>query len=304
MKANPPQADIYRIAHLSDLHLTGVNQDFGCCLALVEDATAHGAEHLIISGDLVECGQMKVLKDFVAALKDRGWAGSNRLTIVPGNHDIFPASTRVLPVLRRPTSIYHDFAAITRGSRTGKGFRSLLRGAAYPFGKLLNDQVVLVGLDTTRNGERNPQNWAGGELSEEQMAATEEFFTQWSHVPHRVIVMHHHPWREGFDTHSIERIIGRVEQNFVKPSPEEVFAWIKSSNATLVLCGHVHQQLGIEKRSFGKRRFILRAGTAGGVDEGRGSDKLRIYHLLDLKPGGEVTVLARKFMENNCNKIE
>ena len=297
MKPSPSSNDTYRIAHLSDLHLTDVNRDFECCLALVEDATARGAEHLVISGDLVECGQMKVLKAFVGALRSRGWAGSNRLTIVPGNHDIFPLSKRVPPVLRRPTSIYRDFAAITRGSRTGSGFRSLLRGGIYPFGKILNDQVVLVGLDTTRNGEYNPKNWAGGELSEEQMSATEEFFELWRHVPHRVIVMHHHPWRESFFVPPIEGILGRVEQNFVKPTPEEAFAWIKSSNATLVLCGHVHQKDGIEKRSFGKGRFILRAGTAGGVDDCHGGRNRRIYHLLDLSPSGGVRIRARELWD-------
>lgn len=139
MKSTLPAKDAYRIAHLSDLHLTGVNLDFECSLALVEDATANGAEHLIISGDLVESGEMGVLKGFVAALKYLGWAGSNRLTIIPGNHDIFPWTYRKLPPLRWPASIFEDFVAITRGSRSGKGFRSLRRRAPYPFGKILND---------------------------------------------------------------------------------------------------------------------------------------------------------------------
>ena len=100
-------------------------------MALVEDAGARGAEHLIISGDLVESGEMKVLKAFVAALKKLGWTGSKRLTIIPGNHDIFPVSNRKLTLPRRPTSISHDFVAITRDSRTGKGFKSLRRGEPY-----------------------------------------------------------------------------------------------------------------------------------------------------------------------------
>jgi hypothetical protein len=122
----------YRIALLSDLHLTGVNRDFECCLALVEDAAAHGANHLVISGDLVESGEMKILKAFVSALKDLGWAGSRFLTIVPGNHDIFPATNRKIPTFRRPTSVFNDFIAITRGSRIGKGFRHCPKGIGFP----------------------------------------------------------------------------------------------------------------------------------------------------------------------------
>jgi 3',5'-cyclic AMP phosphodiesterase CpdA len=292
MKPIPLPKDTYRIAHLSDLHLTGVNRDFECSLALVEDATELGAEHIVISGDLVESGEMGVLKNFVAALKRLGWAGSNRLTIIPGNHDIFPATYRKMPSLRRPTSIYEDFVAITRGSRTGKGFRSLRRGVAYPFGKVLNERVVLVGLDTTRNDQWLPTSWASGELSEEQMTATDEFFSDWSHIPHRIIVMHHHPWRENFVGGNL------IEQNFVKPPPEEVLRWLHGSRATLVLCGHVHQKDSIEKVSFGKHLMILRAGTAGGVNDITDGDKRRIYHLLDLNPTKGIRIHAREFRDS------
>lgn len=152
--------------------------------------------------------------------------------------------------------------------------------------------MVLVGLDTTRNGEYNPKNWAGGELSEEQMSATDEFFSEWSHIPHRIVVMHHHPWRENF-------VGGNwIEQNFVKPPPDEVFAWLQGSKATLVLCGHVHHKGSIENVSLGKRRMILRAGTAGGVNDDKDGDKRRIYHLLDLSPGGGVRIRVREFWDS------
>lgn len=293
---HPVATGTYRIAHLSDLHLSGVNLDFECCMALVEDAGMRGAEHLIISGDLVESGEMKVLKAFVAALKKLGWAGSKRLTIIPGNHDIFPVSNRKFTLPRRPTAIFHDFVAITRGSRTGKGFRSLRRGEAYPFGKVLNEQVVLVGLDTTRNHEYNPLKWAAGELSEDQRAAADEFLGAWNHVPHRILVMHHHPWSQRFAREY--KFIDPLEQNFVIPPPDEVFEWIQGSNATLVLCGHVHQKSGIEKVSLGNRRVILRAGTAGGVHDDEDGDKRRIYHLIDLSPDGGIRIRAREFRDS------
>ena len=284
----------YRIAHLSDFHLVGQDEDFDRCLALADDARDQGAEHLVVSGDLVESGEMAVLRAFVAGLKRRGWAGSNRLTIVPGNHDIFPFTKRKIPTLRRPTSIFDDFVAITRGSRTGKGFRSLIRGSAYPFGKVLNEHVVLAGVDTTRNGQFNPLQWASGEFPGEQMGAVEEFFARWGHVPHRVLVMHHHPWAEVFEGG------GMIEQNFVDPPPEEVFEWIEDfSQATLVLCGHVHRKDGIEIRRFGRRGKILRAGTAGGVDDEENGQKRRVYHLLDLARNGSVRIRAQEFRDRD-----
>ena len=48
-----------------------------------------------------------------------------------------------------------------------------------------------------------------------------------------------------------------------------------------------------------KQQTILRAGTAGGVHDGVGGDKKRIYHLIDLSPKGAVKIHARVFRDRD-----
>ena len=282
----------FRLAHFSDFHLTEINEDFHRSLALVDDAIEQGADHLVITGDLVESGQMEVVKAFLVALKQRRWAGAKRLTLIPGNHDIFPFSKRVISPIRRPTAIFDEFVALTRGSRTGAGVTKLVRDEPYPFGKVLHKGVVLVGMDTTRNGKFNPLRWSEGELPEHHRDAAAEFFAEHTKAKHRIVAMHHHPWKEFFHG-------GKwIEQNFTTPRPEEVEAWLRKCGATLVLCGHVHQVAGIEARQFGRKCRVLRSGTAGGVDdEDADGNKLRIYHLVDFGTNGKVQITARKFSD-------
>lgn len=284
---------LYRLAHFSDFHLTDVDEDFDRSLAMIDDAIEQDADHLVISGDLVESGQMHVVEAFMSALDQRRWADAGRLTLIPGNHDIFPFSKRVIPPIRRPTGIFDEFVALTRSSRTGAGATKLLRGEPYPFGKILHKDVVVVGMDTTRNGKFNPLCWCEGELPKRHMEAAADFLASHAKAKHRIVAMHHHPWEEAFEG-------GKwIEQNFTTPPPDEVEAWLRKSRATLVLCGHVHQQVSIEQRRFGKKCLVLRSGTAGGVDdEGDNGEKLRSYHLIDLEFDGRTRIVRREFRDS------
>lgn len=283
----------YRLAHFSDFHLTDTNVDFRRSLNLIDDAIEQHADHLVVSGDLVESGQMDIVEAFMSALSRRGWGDGSRLTLIPGNHDIFPFSKRVLPPILRPTAIFRNFVALTDRSRSGTNTRGLLESEPYPFGKILNDRVVLVGMDTTRNGKFKPWCWSEGELPISHMKAAEVFLASHAKAKHRIVAMHHHPWDESFHGGNW------IEQNFTTPPPEDVEAWLRSCGATLVLCGHVHQAHSIEIRRFGKKCQVLRSGTAGGVDdEDENGNKLRVYHLIDLKTDGKTQFIRREFRDS------
>ena len=280
----------YTLAHLSDFHFAFLDDDFARGCALVDDAIAHGADHLVVTGDIADAAQMEVVRGFIRHLKGRAWAGPERLTVIPGNHDIFPISLRSRPSLRRPNLLFQKFNQATSGCR--KGAASLVAGETYPFGKVLSPDVVIVGMDTTRNEQFNPLKWAEGELQENHRAAVTDFFARHSQARHRIVAMHHHPWVENLEDSDW------VEQNFTTPPPEEVEAWLRTCGATLVLCGHVHQAESIEIRKLGRRCRVLRSGTAGGVDdEAADGDKLRVYHLVVLGANGRKKIVRRDFRD-------
>lgn len=288
----------YSLAHLSDFHFADLDDDFDRGCALADDAIEQGADHLVITGDIVDAGQMEVVRGFIRHLKGRQWANPDRLTVIPGNHDIFPISWHSLPSLRRPTSLFQEFTQATRGCRTGA--ERLVADGPYPFGKVLCPDVVLVGMDTTRNGQFSPLNWSEGELEEHHQEAVTDFFRLHSKAKHRIVAMHHHPWEEEFVWWGTI-----LEQNFTTPPPEEVEAWLRECGATLVLCGHVHQAESIEERRLGRRCRVLRSGTAGGVnDEDDDGDKLRVYHLVELFTNGRIKIIGREFWDSEFETTE
>ena len=274
------------IAHFSDFHIHN-DIELGRALAMVRHALVQNVDHLVISGDLVDAAETKLVERFRSGLRQLGWASSDRTTYALGNHDVFPLPGKLIPglvnwpKLTRPTANANRVLEITKSSRTGRGCTPLVTGEEHPVGKVLSDDVAIVVLDTIRRGQYNPQRWGEGELPKSHMQAVNRFFKQHSHTRHRIIALHHTPWRENIDK---EKLMG---QNFVEPPPETIMSWLETSGATLVLCGHIHCCWSIEKRPFGKNGIILRAGTAGGMHEG---DSIRVYHVIDLPAKAQQTI--------------
>lgn len=73
-----------RIAHLSDLHLNGSLERRGKLLRGLAQALEKKADHLLLTGDLTSKGRESQFEELAACLM--GWP-SERVTIVPGNHD-------------------------------------------------------------------------------------------------------------------------------------------------------------------------------------------------------------------------
>ena len=99
--------------------------------------------------------------------------------------------------------------------------------------------------------------------------------------------MHHYPWKDGSEDPDFN-------MNFTKPKPKVVLQWLKETKATLLLCGHTHCIHNITKRKFWNTCKVLRAGTAGGIDE---DDNLRAYHIIDLFKNGKTNISKLVFDE-------
>ena len=166
-----------RLAHLSDLHFNAANaRRVG---SLLESIAAARFDHLMISGDLVASAHSSEFDGLRAMLDDYGYTHSDKLTIIPGNHDIFgviyqtfshPAA--VIGGVRGPRSLlatantlwkfrkrltsydttaYHRDLAQFR-SHFPHAFSGHITtdGHAYgfPFAKPLPNDVALIGVDS------------------------------------------------------------------------------------------------------------------------------------------------------------
>jgi 3',5'-cyclic AMP phosphodiesterase CpdA len=87
-------SSVDRIAHFSDFHLSDTGQEFGRAVNLVRHALSLKVDHVVITGDLVDVTQTDVISAFWGRLRPLGWSGGTRMSFCPGNHDVFPVSTR------------------------------------------------------------------------------------------------------------------------------------------------------------------------------------------------------------------
>lgn len=276
---------MYRIAHLSDFHLLGFDADFDRAVAMISQAQEE-ADHVVIAGDIVDCAKASILREFQASLEELGLRQAAKVTIVPGNHDIFPV-TKKPPFVRpgRPTKNWEYFCDLFASSRRGRGSRALVRGEPFPVGKILNENVVLAAIDSTRNGCYDPRMWASGELPDHHIDAVADFFTAHAKARHKVVVMHHCPWRALEEAEHKDFPMGMAE-----PDADTAVNWLQWAGATLVLCGHYHA--AVERKSLGGGLTGFCAGTAGGADD---ENDDRLFHILELGDDGKVRIKKRAF---------
>src|SRR6478736_3675239 len=75
------------IAHLSDSHIRDAN-DLRAFERQLDRVTAGGAEHLVLSGDLLDRWCPRLLGSALDSLAVRGLLRPERVTNVHGNHDL------------------------------------------------------------------------------------------------------------------------------------------------------------------------------------------------------------------------
>jgi Icc protein len=80
-----------RIAHISDIHIdTSSNpNDLGELRTLIEKIAALKYDHILMTGDITDVPNLSDLLGVRSILEDTGFYNWERLTILPGNHDVF-----------------------------------------------------------------------------------------------------------------------------------------------------------------------------------------------------------------------
>lgn len=178
-----------RIGHISDLHLSDRRRyprnGFAArdcdrhsarlakrLLSLLEEA---GVGHLVVTGDVTlssEAGEFERVAELL-----RPWARSGRLTVVPGNHDVWTAdAVRTSRFLRMV-------------GPDGLGMRTAVE--SYPRVVLPAPEVAIVALDSARYGEE-PYD-TPGRLGPAQLQACREMVREHAKEGRAVLLaLHHH----------------------------------------------------------------------------------------------------------------
>jgi 3',5'-cyclic AMP phosphodiesterase CpdA len=128
----------------------------------------------VVTGDLTLSGETREFERAADLL--RPFAQAGKLTVVPGNHDVWSAdaveSARFLRLI----------------GPDGRGMRR--PQPSYPWVTTLGDEVVLVALDSARQG---PDPWeTPGRLGVEQIRGAREIVREHSRAGRAVLLAFHH----------------------------------------------------------------------------------------------------------------
>jgi 3',5'-cyclic AMP phosphodiesterase CpdA len=180
---------IVRLGHISDLHIgdraryprNGIaardcdRHSVKLLKKILQALAEEAVDHLVVTGDVTLSGETSEFERAAELLSP--WAEAGRLTVLPGNHDVWSyesaASWRFLRQL----------------GADGRGMKKPV--AVFPLAVDLSPEVTLIGLDSARHGEA-PLTTAGA-LGIEQLAATREVVREATKQGRAVVLaLHHH----------------------------------------------------------------------------------------------------------------
>jgi 3',5'-cyclic AMP phosphodiesterase CpdA len=186
----PPirESAIVRLGHISDLHLADRaryprhgfaakdcdRHSVKLAKGLLDALKEVGIDHLVVTGDLTLSAEPREFERAADLL--RPWAQAGKLTVVPGNHDVWTEES--VDTGRFLRTIGPD----------GKGMRR--PAPTYPHVVALGTEAVLVALDSARWGE-DPRTTAG-KLGAEQLRSARELCREHQKQGKATVLAFHH----------------------------------------------------------------------------------------------------------------
>jgi len=180
---------IVRLGHISDLHVSdraryprnGISarecdrHSVKLLKKILQALQEEAVDHLVVTGDVTASGEPTEFERAAELLSP--WAEAGKLTVLPGNHDVW--SYESAATWRFLRTLGHD----------GRGMKRPL--AVFPLAVDLSGEVTLVALDSARYGE-DPRT-TSGVLGTEQLAAARELVRETVKQGRAaVIALHHH----------------------------------------------------------------------------------------------------------------
>lgn len=258
----------FRIAHLSDLHLTarddasrtemdflrplrGMNEAFR---GLARSAAVREADLLLVTGDVTDRGEIGAWRVFWSALETAGFSG--RIAAIPGNHDTCCLAAR----LPKPRGTHRE-------ADLKKAASGLLLGGQpvrYPCVFSPDPRVVLFGLNSNNLGNLTVADNAVGEIGHFQLNALAELLHKHRKVPVKIVALHHSPNIPKIET-AVRRglrpmsAIQRRAHQIPRDQRRALRLLCVTQRVRLIVHGHLHQ--GEDRRVSGVRIIGAPAST-------------------------------------------
>ncbi len=259
----------FHIAHISDPHLSRqyYREHIKSFKLLLRAILDEGADHIISSGDIVSTGEED---DFYLAreiLSTLNLLDSRRLTIVPGNHDIFGGPHRAVDVLSFPRYIrsvdyvQHKELFQNAFAETFTDVHRLSSSDLFPFVKTLGP-FNIIGLNSIPpwSLRHNPLGTNGGIDDRQIQALIQLAESEILQERTNIVVLHHHFNDLHQSDYDAGNVWTRIESNTMRMKRrKKMIRTFQALNVRYVLHGHIH------RNELYDRNGIFFANGAGSV---------------------------------------
>lgn len=242
---------MYRIAHITDVHIKYDNPEpnLGKFRQLVDDALSSGCDHIVLTGDIADYADERDYDYIRALLLEFDLLSSHKLSVIPGNHDIFGGPSPELPFYLYPThcrklnydqkltQFYDSFIETFDYTLTGEN-------SFLPYAKVLNEQCAVIGINSVAKYSQymNPLG-TNGYVSKSQFETIKNLLANES-IKERIklVLIHHHFNKPGeskaYPEHSLWLKTEQAKMRLHQKS--ELFELFKKKKVNAVLHGHTH----------------------------------------------------------------
>jgi 3',5'-cyclic AMP phosphodiesterase CpdA len=270
------------VAHISDLHLNSFFNDslFKRVNYLIKKISERNVDHLIVTGDITDNASEKDLEIFRRMLAKSGFINGERLSIIPGNHDIFGGVQKAEDIFTFPekcNSVNYNKQFSTFLSYFPEAFDNCIHLSQknfFPFAKILGNTLI-IGLNSIAvySKLKNPFG-SNGEIDAAQFGELFDILRNSDKsIKHKIILIHHHFNKlKGESRSTFGSIWAGIEKQTMKlKGKRRLFNLFKEFNVNIVLHGHVHES----KEYFRKGTRFLN----GGATIKSNKDSIRINYL-------------------------
>lgn len=260
-----------KIAHISDLHLNTLFNDSNLqrIKRLIKYISSKSVDHLIISGDLTDNADESDLALLKKMLFKEGFGNSAKLTVVPGNHDIFGGPQKPTDIFSFPERCkeveYGEKLKIFNRifSESFENIITISEDSIYPFLKIINN-VLIIGINSIAEYSKYKNPFASnGEVKLHHFNLLNDLLDKYSDSDYfKLVVIHHHFNKIKNTKRSIAGIWHNIEKQTMKlKKKKRLLSLFNKHHIDLVLHGHIHYNEYYERKGIA----FLNAGasTAG-----------------------------------------
>ena len=257
------------IAHISDLHLNSFYNDYIFKLSnyLLKYIYSQKVDHLIVSGDITDNASEKDFEIFRRMLNRYGFLNGEKLSIVPGNHDIFGGVQKAEDIFSFPercnsvnyTKIVNTFLSFFPEAYHNCFYLSPKN--FFPFTKIINNTLI-VGLNSiARYSKLSNPFGSNGEIDATQFGELFEILKNTNKdIMNRIVLIHHHFNKlKGDSKSTFGSIWDSIEKQTMKlRGKRRLFNLFREFKVDLVMHGHIHESKEYVRK---KVRFVNAGAT-------------------------------------------